>query len=80
LDGGCAHGWFLDEAAAAGATTIDVEPDEGVAAVQRARAGLRGGYFPDAIGADEPSTSSLSTTSSSTSRTCAARSTPAAAA
>ena len=50
LDVGCAHGWFLDEAAKRGARATGIEPDR--ALVQRARTSgheVRAGLFPEAI-------------------------------
>lgn len=54
LDVGCAHGWFLDRAAADGMTGVGIEPDEVVADRTRARGlDVRPGFFPDAVGVDE---------------------------
>jgi SAM-dependent methyltransferase len=50
LDVGCAHGWFLSEAASRGYRATGVEPDTAMAA-QAAAAGNRVlvGYFPDVL-------------------------------
>jgi 2-polyprenyl-3-methyl-5-hydroxy-6-metoxy-1,4-benzoquinol methylase len=47
LDVGSAYGWFLDEAAKAGAEATGVEPDERVAA--RSLGEVRVGRFPDVL-------------------------------
>jgi SAM-dependent methyltransferase len=53
LDVGCAHGWFLEHAAAHYHVT-GIEPDAGVAAATRARGlAVRSGFFPDALNTDE---------------------------
>jgi SAM-dependent methyltransferase len=47
LDVGCAHGWFLDAAAARGFQTLGLDPDDAVAAQARARGhAVRSGLFP----------------------------------
>ncbi|MFL6156518.1 MAG: class I SAM-dependent methyltransferase [Marmoricola sp.] len=54
LDVGCAHGWFLERAAAEGWSVVGIEPDVAVSASTRARGlDVRPGFFPDAVGADE---------------------------
>ncbi|MDE2407760.1 MAG: methyltransferase domain-containing protein [Xanthomonadaceae bacterium] len=53
LDVGCAHGWFIERAAAQ-FETVGIEPDSAVANATRARGlAVRGGFFPDALNADE---------------------------
>lgn len=53
LDVGCAHGWFL-ERAAANFEAFGIEPDAEVARRTMARGlPVRRGYFPDALDADE---------------------------
>ena len=47
VDVGSAYGWFLDEAAAAGAEAIGIEPDPHVA--ERSTGTVRVGRFPDAL-------------------------------
>lgn len=50
LDVGCAHGWFLQAAAAAGYRATGLEPDCDVAARARAEgAAVIKGFFPDAL-------------------------------
>lgn len=50
LDVGAAHGWFVQQARQRGYDTLGLEPDEQVRAqANRAGAGLRGGYFPQAL-------------------------------
>jgi 2-polyprenyl-3-methyl-5-hydroxy-6-metoxy-1,4-benzoquinol methylase len=54
LDVGCAHGWFLEEAAARGARPVGVEPELEVAAAPRSRGlDVRVGWFPDVLAAGE---------------------------
>lgn len=49
LDVGCAHGWFM-EAAAARFDVVGIEPDRTVAEATRARGlAVRGGFFPDVL-------------------------------
>lgn len=53
LDVGCAHGWFVEKAMASYAV-LGLEPDEAIADRARQRSlPVRGGYFPQALGADE---------------------------
>ncbi|ROU07646.1 methyltransferase domain-containing protein [Lysobacter enzymogenes] len=53
LDVGCAHGWFLEKAAA-DFEVFGIEPDPEVARRTMARGlPVRRGYFPDALAADE---------------------------
>ena len=50
LDVGCAHGWFLREAASCGWTVVGIEPDPGIARVaSRNGAEIRNGTFPDSL-------------------------------
>lgn len=51
LDVGCAYGWFLQTARAAGMIPMGLEPDPEIAATAAAREGLsvRVGYFPGAV-------------------------------
>ena len=54
LDVGCAHGWFLDEAKAAGAVTHGIEPEAGI--IERMDANdhkIWHGFFPDDLSAKE---------------------------
>jgi 2-polyprenyl-3-methyl-5-hydroxy-6-metoxy-1,4-benzoquinol methylase len=51
LDVGSAYGWFLEQAAHAGAVTVGIEPDERVAA--RSHGEVRIGRFPDALSPGE---------------------------
>lgn len=54
LDVGCAHGWFMEEAARRGLTPVGIEPDDGVRRVARDHGfDVRDGLFPDALGEDE---------------------------
>ncbi|MBZ4416811.1 bifunctional 2-polyprenyl-6-hydroxyphenol methylase/3-demethylubiquinol 3-O-methyltransferase UbiG [Myxococcus sp. RHSTA-1-4] len=53
LDVGCAHGWFL-EATAREFAGVGLEPDVAVAQAAQSRGlPVRGGFFPDALSADE---------------------------
>lgn len=47
LDVGCAHGWFLEAAAARGYRATGLEPDREVA--KRSNGNVIVGYFPDAV-------------------------------
>jgi len=51
LDVGSAYGWFLEEAAAAGAVAVGIEPDADIAS--HSTGDVRVGFFPDAIPASE---------------------------
>lgn len=54
LDVGCAHGWFLEAAAAARYSVLGVEPDAKVFEATAARGlPVRKGYFPEALQPDE---------------------------
>lgn len=54
LDVGCAHGWFLAEAAASGFSVTGIEPDQGVSEATRRRGlEVRQGYFPASLAKDE---------------------------
>ena len=54
LDVGCAYGWFLEEARAAGMDGVGLEPDVSIAAQAAARGlHVRVGYFPEDLGEDE---------------------------
>jgi SAM-dependent methyltransferase len=54
LDVGCAHGWFLEQAAEAGFRTLGIEPDAEIGGRAAARGlPVRHGFFPDALEAGE---------------------------
>ncbi|HTJ63307.1 MAG TPA: class I SAM-dependent methyltransferase [Alphaproteobacteria bacterium] len=54
LDVGCAHGWFLDAAAARGFDAIGLEPDSSIAATAASGGRkIRSGFFPDDVPANE---------------------------
>ena len=53
LDVGSAHGWFLNAAAARGATVVGIEPDEQVAERSLLPDVVRRGFFPQSLGRDE---------------------------
>jgi SAM-dependent methyltransferase len=54
LDVGCAHGWFIQQAAARGYRAIGIEPDRAMAMLARGQgADVRIGLFPDALVAGE---------------------------
>jgi SAM-dependent methyltransferase len=54
LDVGCAHGWFLREAASSGWTAVGIEPDPDVARLaSRNGTVVRNGTFPGALKPDD---------------------------